>query len=1028
MEESSHQSPRPNHQPNASLNKAVNSPAMPSAFTILAILGGCLFAALMVAGIAILGVFYFVHQQQVQREAEKARMAEQRAIVLQAQREAMAQNQAARQAYDSQSAATRDQERQQKMIETQALADERKVKAIEAEQQARLEMEQRKLEEQVRQGLGQIQAALFKGLNTNDPNCLLAPNSSEGTGLSWRVHLLPALGFKALHSEFHLDEAWDSEHNAALISKMPSLFGAQPQAGMTRIRSFLPLDGDGGRPSRVGDILDGLDQTALLFEVGDEQAVPWTQPDNVHEIEPVTPERLGISDDISFRYTLCGYQTVWNATIMPPEVLRALCTPAGGEHLDDELIAGKITGAALTVRAANLVSRSESKPIVPQSQEEESTEALQKLKRISEAFAQREKQLKTLKDPTTQSGSPLSWRVHLLPFLGENELYGQFDLSQPWNSETNLPLAAAMPDIFKLGTFSGRTRLVLSLPKECRRGIGQLPAAGAITDLPELTALLYLAAPHRGVTWTKPDSTEAMRGSLQKNLGWPETQSILAATYGGTSIEIPASLHPSKLTALISTQRGETFDLQDALESPEQQLKFTPVIRPAEPIPDLIQLPKHAVDVENLKPAVAFKDAARFRTLNYAVYNFYDAYRLSPTNVQSPGKVRSQLSWRVHLLPFLDQKTLYERFKLNEPWDSENNLALLEFMPDVYRSTPELKTKTRLRVLSGNGSLFALDKKWMQAPDGIMDTILFLEVGDPYEQEWTRPDTEIEISSLNFHGLFGQASEINALMGSGEVLRFTPESPSEVMRALATASGNEIIDSSTVHRWLAHQRGESMMQTHAVDRWESERMKQIVLATLNHHDVYQFFPPQHKGDSRDEISLRSSQLSWRVHILPFLGQAALYKQFRLEEPWDSPHNQQLLDSMPDCFRDADDIADSHTTRIVRIMGPETPFPDIGRSPSMRDIRDGTSQTIHFIQVPADDAVPWTRPNDMLVSFNDPESMELIQRLAGTPGLKTATFDGAVRKLAPNVSAESFKGLITPAGSELLKTSELFLTN
>src|SRR5262249_19374530 len=38
--------------------------------------------------------------------------------------------------------------------------------------------------------------------------------------------------------------------------------------------------------------------------------------------------------------------------------------------------------------------------------------------------------------------------------------------------------------------------------------------------------------------------------------------------------------------------------------------------------------------------------------------------------------------------------------------------------------------------------------------------------------------------------------------------------------------------------------------------------------------------------------------SWRVHLLPFLGEDKLYKEFRLNEPWDSDHNKKLLSRMP----------------------------------------------------------------------------------------------------------------------------------
>src|SRR5205823_2150780 len=43
-------------------------------------------------------------------------------------------------------------------------------------------------------------------------------------------------------------------------------------------------------------------------------------------------------------------------------------------------------------------------------------------------------------------------------------------------------------------------------------------------------------------------------------------------------------------------------------------------------------------------------------------------------------------------------------------------------------------------------------------------------------------------------------------------------------------------------------------------------------------------------------------LSWRVLLLSYLGDEDLFLQFRLDEPWDSPHNRTLLPRMPDVYR------------------------------------------------------------------------------------------------------------------------------
>ncbi len=74
------------------------------------------------------------------------------------------------------------------------------------EEQARLLAQKQQVEAESRRGMDTIQAAIVKQLPMNDPESPIVSVPPGNTGLSWRVHLLPALGLKALHSEFHLDE------------------------------------------------------------------------------------------------------------------------------------------------------------------------------------------------------------------------------------------------------------------------------------------------------------------------------------------------------------------------------------------------------------------------------------------------------------------------------------------------------------------------------------------------------------------------------------------------------------------------------------------------------------------------------------------------------------------------------------------------------------------------------------------------------------------------------------------------------
>ena len=78
-------------------------------------------------------------------------------------------------------------------------------------------------------------------------------------------------------------------------------------------------------------------------------------------------------------------------------------------------------------------------------------------------------------------------------------------------------------------------------------------------------------------------------------------------------------------------------------------------------------------------------------------------------------------------------------------------------------------------------------------------------------------------------------------------------------------------------------------------------LKDIGVALHNHHAAINAFPMA--GSEQNSASAaKGSQLSWRVHILPYLNHNDLYQQFHMDEPWDSPHNKSLIDQMPAVFQ------------------------------------------------------------------------------------------------------------------------------
>ncbi len=184
-------------------------------------------------------------------------------------------------------------------------------------------------------------------------------------------------------------------------------------------------------------------------------------------------------------------------------------------------------------------------------------------------------------------------------------------------------------------------------------------------------------------------------------------------------------------------------------------------------------------------------------------------------------------------------------------------------------------------------------------------------------------------------------------------------------------------------------------------------MKLIMLAFHNYQSVNGHFPARAIFGADGE-----PRLSWRVALLPFLGQEILFRSFHLDEPWDSPHNRSLIASMPDVFTTPSSPTGPGTTRIRVFEGPGTLF-DGTRGMRIEDVIDGSSNTIAIVA--GREAVPWTRPGDLPIAQGKP--LPGLDDADGK-GVLLAAVDGSIHAM-PNDDDPYWWKLITPSGREVL---------
>ena len=152
-------------------------------------------------------------------------------------------------------------------------------------------------------------------------------------------------------------------------------------------------------------------------------------------------------------------------------------------------------------------------------------------------------------------------------------------------------------------------------------------------------------------------------------------------------------------------------------------------------------------------------------------------------------------------------------------------------------------------------------------------------------------------------------------------------------------------------------------------------LKQLALAALIYENRFGAFPPAvvygksaYGGLNTSGDEAAPVPRSWRVELLPLLDQEALYKEYRLDQPWDSEANLAVLRKMPALFRSPSDVLTSTNSSFFALTGPGTVF-DGNEGTQLKDIRDGTSNTLLFAE--AKRAVPWTKPEDVSYDADQP---------------------------------------------------------
>ena len=580
----------------------------------------------------------------------------------------------------------------------------------------------------------------------------------------------------------------------------------------------------------------------------------------------------------------------------------------------------------------------------------------------------------------------LSWRVHLLPFLGELQLYQQFHLDEPWDSDHNKTLIEKMPALFQSPgvTEEGQTSMHVFTGKNTPFDGEKGTTLANFTDGTSNTILAVLAGADTADVWTKPGGLKFDPATCKKALGETADNRFLAMMADGSVRSLPLAIEDAMLANLIQLNDGNVVDFSRAGQAgPPQQPVPTAILALAAEAnrPEMVKSILTEASEEIHEGQTLFKNkisAVWFADDKTVVCGPIDTVKKMIATKQSgkPGspKILSQLQL-----------------------GADFTLAL-----DVASQTPLLEQAVQLNPALG----LVLQVKSLalqMTVTGVADDKLLELVATTNDEQSAAFLSQLAIGAL--------------AQGKGGLGQFPiPEETDEeqatkklveqlVKSADIKQNGDRIeflIPVPEGFDKLPELLKPTMLK--AIEARDATRKRtqltQIGGAFHRYHEVYLKFPGA--GRSADG----KAGLSWRVRLLPYLGEYPLYNQFHLGEPWDSDHNKTLIEKMPAVFK-VDGVTEVGKTSLHVFTGAGAPFAN-DQAPGLASFTDRTEHTILVVQAGPDTADIWTKPGGL--DFDPKNPIKALGTLAGDVFSVLLT-DGARRHVSKTIPAETLRRLI-----------------
>lgn len=216
--------------------------------------------------------------------------------------------------------------------------------------------------------------------------------------------------------------------------------------------------------------------------------------------------------------------------------------------------------------------------------------------------------------------------------------------------------------------------------------------------------------------------------------------------------------------------------------------------------------------------AMARQCECNLRQLGLALHNYHDTYKCLPAAYYLDQAGTPLHSWRIRVLPFVEQNTIFDAYRFDEPWDSPHNITLGQRQPEKFPGAPALgpphcyfcplhpelydREQTSYAMIEGPGTALPVgqERRLDDFPDGVANTIIVAEI-DHDRMHWLEP-RDLHVDRMSFQINDPTRPSISSqhprgpavLFADGKVYRLAPNVPPSLVKALVTVDGGESID------------------------------------------------------------------------------------------------------------------------------------------------------------------------------------------------------------------------------------------